>query len=105
VHDPRKCVALVMLEGKPLRSPPIMRGRLFAAHALSDDIRRDLIFDEGDTIAQLQLAFLHPLQTQQIGGRRLMECINRRVEIAVLLLQPCKLGQQLALIFVGHDVR
>ena len=73
--------------------------------ALSDDIRRDLIFDEGDAIAQLQLAFLHPLQAQQIGGRRLMEGINRRVEIAVFLLQPCKLGLQLALIFVGHDVR
>ena len=73
--------------------------------ALSDDIRRDLIFDEGDAIAQLQLAFLHPLQAQQIGSRRLMEGIIRRVEIAVFLLQPCKLGLQLALIFVGHDVR
>ena len=72
-------------------------------HALSDDIRRDLIFDEGDAITQLQLAFLHPLQAQQIGSRRLMEGINRRVEIAVFLLQPGELSVQLALIFVGHD--
>jgi hypothetical protein len=28
---------------------------------LGDDVRRDLVFDEGDTVAQLQLAFLQPL--------------------------------------------
>jgi hypothetical protein len=33
-----------------------------------------------------------------------MQRIDRRVEIAVLLLQPRELGMQLALIFVGHDV-
>jgi len=34
-----------------------------------------------------------------------MQRIDRRVEIAVLLLQPCELGFEFALIFVGHDVR
>jgi hypothetical protein len=34
-----------------------------------------------------------------------MQGIDRRVEIAVLLLQPGELSVQLALIFVGHDVR
>jgi hypothetical protein len=72
---------------------------------LGDDIRRDLVFDEGDAVAQLQLALLQPLQPQQIGRGRLMQGIDRRVEIAVLLLQPCELGFEFALIFVGHGVR
>ena len=70
----------------------------------SDDVRRDLVFDEGDAIAQLQLALLQPLQPQQIRCRRLMQRIDRRVEIAVLLLQPCELGFELALILVGHGL-
>jgi hypothetical protein len=69
---------------------------------LRNDIRRDLVFDEGDAVAQLQLAFLQPLQPQQIRRGRLMQGIDRRVEIAVLLLQSCKLGCELALILVGH---
>jgi hypothetical protein len=34
-----------------------------------------------------------------------MQGIDRRVEIAVLLLQPCELGFEFALIFVGHGAR
>jgi hypothetical protein len=73
--------------------------------ALGDDVRRDLILDEGDAVAQLQLALLQALQPQQIWSRRLMQGIDRRVEIPVLLLQPRKFGLQLALIFVGHGLR
>ena len=72
---------------------------------LGNDIRRDLVFDEGDTVAQLQLAFLQPLQPQQIRRGRLVQRIDRRVEIAVFLLQPCELGLEFALIFVGHGIR
>ena len=72
---------------------------------LSNDIGRDLVFDESDAVAQLQLALLQPLQPQQIRRGRLMQGIDRRVEIAVLLLQPCELGFEFALIFVGHGVR
>jgi len=32
-----------------------------------------------------------------------MQCIDRRIEVAVLLLQPGQLSMQLALIFVSHD--
>jgi len=70
-----------------------------------DDIRRDLVFDEGDAVAQLQLALLQPLQPQQIRRRRLVQGIDRCVEIAVLLLQPREFGLEFALIFVGHGVR
>jgi len=69
-----------------------------------NDVRRDLVFDEGDAVAQLQFAFLQPLQPQQIRRRRLVQGIDRRVEIAVLLLQPGELGFEFALIFVGHGV-
>ena len=72
---------------------------------LGDDVRRDLVFDESDAVAQQQFALFQPLQSQQIRGRRLMQCIDRSIQITVLLLQPCELGMQLALIFVGHDVR
>src|SRR5579864_5181558 len=33
-----------------------------------------------------------------------MQRINRSVEIAVFLLQPCELGLEFALIFVGHGL-
>ncbi|CCE11673.1 conserved hypothetical protein [Bradyrhizobium sp. STM 3843] len=33
-----------------------------------------------------------------------MQCINRRVEIAVFLLQACEFCVQLALVLVGHDL-
>jgi hypothetical protein len=67
-----------------------------------DDVGRDLIFDEGDAIAQVQLALLESLHHQQIRRRRLMQRVDGRVEIAVLLLQSCKLCVEFALVFVGH---
>ena len=76
-----------------------------AAQRSGDDIRRDLVFDEGDAVAQLQFAFLQPLQPQQIWCRRLMQRVDRRIEIAMLLLQPGELVFKLALIIVGHGVR
>jgi hypothetical protein len=79
-------------------------GMTDSIRSLRNDIRRDLVFDEGDAVAQLQLALLQPLQPQQIWRGRLMQGIDRRVEIAVLLLQPRELGFEFALIFVGHGV-
>jgi hypothetical protein len=83
-----------------------IRGPRLKAHpgmtVLGNDVRRDLVFDEGDAVAQLQLAFLQPLQPQQIRCGRLMQGIDRRVEIAVFLLQPREFGFEFALIFVGH---
>src|SRR5882757_6294000 len=70
--------------------------------ASGDDVGRDLIFDEGDAIAQLQLPLLQALQHQEIRRRRLMQRINRSIEIAVLLLQTRKLGVEFALILIVH---
>ena len=97
-----------VVEPNPLGSRfPSLRLPSVAARpkASGDDIRRDLVFDEGDAIAQLQLALLQPLQPQQIRRRRLMQRVDRCVEIAVLLLQPGEFVFELALIFVGHGVR
>jgi len=77
-------------------------GRTRQAQRSGDDIGRDLIFDEGDAVAQLQLAFLQPLQPEQVRRRRLMQRVDRRIEIAMLLLQPGELVFKLALIVVGH---
>ena len=58
---------------------------------------------KSDAVAKLQLALLQSLQPQQVRRRRLMQRIDRRVEIAVLLLQPGQFGVQFALVFVSHD--
>ena len=70
-----------------------------------NNIRRDLVFDEGDAVAQLQLAFFQALQPQQVRRGRLMQRIDRRVEVAVFLLEPRELCGKLALVFVGHGLR
>jgi hypothetical protein len=83
----------------------VTRAQIAQRDSSSDDVGRDLVFDEGDAVAQLQLALFQPLQPQQIRRRRLMQRIDRRVEIAVLLLQPREFVLKFALIFVGHGVR
>ena len=35
-----------------------------------NDVRRELIFDECDPVAQVQFALLQPLDLQQVGARR-----------------------------------
>src|SRR6476620_2560895 len=85
------------------------RRRLIFAAPRNDgsgnNVGRDLVFDEGDSVAQLQLALFQPLQSQKIRRRRLLQRVNRRVEIAVLLLQSREFGVKFALIFVGHGAR
>jgi CheY-like chemotaxis protein len=89
----------------PKQVTGVLRELMSGRGKLRNDIRRDLVFDEGDAVAQLQLALFQPLQPQHIRRRRLMQRIDRGIEIAVLLLQPCELGFEFALIFVGHDAR
>ncbi|MGY4318420.1 hypothetical protein ACVWW1_007747 [Bradyrhizobium sp. JR3.5] len=77
-------------------------GRRTAETASGDDVGRDLIFDEGDAVAQLQLPLLQALQHQEIRRRRLMQRVDRGIEVAVLLLQTRKLGEEFALILIVH---
>jgi hypothetical protein len=69
---------------------------------LRDDIRRELVFDEGDAVAQLQLAFLQPLNLDDVGTGRFLQCSNRGVEVAMLLQEVRKLGPKLAFFLFRH---
>ena len=70
--------------------------------ASRNDIRRELIFNEGDTIAQLQLLFFQALHLKQIRAGRILQRSNRGVEVAMRLVQPRQLGPQLVFFLLSH---
>ena len=67
-----------------------------------DNIRRELVLDEGDAVAQLQLALLQALHLDDVGARRLLQRRNRGVEVAMLLLQARQLRPKLAFFLLRH---
>ena len=67
-----------------------------------NNIRRELVFDEGDAVAQLQLALLQALDLDDVGARRLLQRRNRGVEVAMLLLQARQLRPKLAFFLCRH---
>src|SRR5579863_567906 len=74
----------------------------FAGHALSDNIRRELVLDEGDPVAQLQLALLQALHLDEVGPQRFVQRRDRGVEVAMLLLQARQLRPKLAFFLFRH---
>src|SRR5580692_7469608 len=85
--------------GRPLRAGPVGAPRNDDSR---NDVRRQLVFDEGDAVAQLQLALLQALHLDDVGAERVLQCSNRGVEIAMLLLQARQLQPQLAFFLVCH---
>jgi hypothetical protein len=81
---------------------------LFSVHAadatasLRDDVGGQLVLDEGDAVAQDQLALLEPLNLKEIGTRRHGERLDGGVEVAMLLLQARKLRAKFTLFVVCH---
>ena len=76
-----------------------MRGGLVASEArnaflLGDDVRRKLVFEPHQPVAQQELSFLEPLQLQLVGLARRPQRLDRRVEVAVLLAQPLDLSDE-----------
>ena len=69
---------------------------------LSDNVGRKLVFDEGDAVAQMQLALLQPLDLDDVGARQPFQCRYRGIEIAMVLQQARQLCPKLALFFVCH---
>lgn len=69
------------------------------------DIRRKLIFDLDNAVAQLELALLQSLHLQQVGTGCVVQRLDGGVEIAMLLPQTRQLGLQLAFVFVLHRRR
>ena len=67
-----------------------------------NDVRRELVFDEGDAIAQLQLALLQALDLDDVCAGRFLQRGNRGIEIAMLLLEARKLRPKLAFFLFCH---
>jgi hypothetical protein len=70
-----------------------------------DDIRRELVLDKGDAVAEVELALLEPLHLQEVRAGRRLQGKDGGVEVAVLLLQPRQLLPQLAFFLFGHRYR
>lgn len=70
-----------------------------------NDIRRQLVLDESDSVAQVQLAFFEPLDLQAVTARSVLQGFDRGVEIPVLLHQASQGRPQLPFFFVGHQGR
>src|SRR5688572_13439627 len=67
-----------------------------------DDVRRELILDEGNPIPQDQLALLQPLNLQNVGAGRDLQRLDRGVEVAVLLQEARKLPAELPFFLACH---
>src|SRR5262245_13675732 len=72
---------------------------------LRDDVRGELVFDQDDLVAELELALLQPLHLKQIGAWRIVESRNRRIQVAMLLAQLRELRPQFAFVVLVHRGR
>src|ERR1700744_783658 len=79
--------------------------RRAGAKLSGDDVRRQLVFDEGDAVAQHQFALLQPLHLNEVGTRRILQRSNRSVEVTMLLQQAPQLRAKLAFLFLRHRKR
>ena len=66
------------------------------------NIRKKTVIDTGDQVLQLQLAFFQPRQLQLIAMRRIGNCGDRGIEIAMFLAKLGELRLQDLFFFVGH---
>jgi hypothetical protein len=64
-----------------------------------------LVLESVDAIAQLQFAFLKTLDLKQIGPRRVLQCCDCGIEIAMFLSQARKLRPELVFFVLGHRRR
>ena len=69
---------------------------------LGDDIGRDLVLDESDAVAQVELSLLQPLDLQHIGPGSALERLDRGIEIAMLLHQPREIVAEFPFFLLGH---
>lgn len=58
------------------------------AAASGNNVGSDLVLDLDDTVLEDELALLQALDLQLVAGDHIFECIDRHVQIPVLLLQP-----------------
>ena len=67
-----------------------------------NDIRRELILDEGDAVAQVQLALFQPLDLQHIRAWGHLQGLDRGIEVTMLLEETRQLGAELAFFLTCH---
>ena len=67
-----------------------------------DDVRRELVLDEGNPVPQDQLALLQPLDLQDVGAGRYLQRLDRGVEVAMFLQQARKLPAEFAFFLACH---
>jgi len=56
----------------------------------------------GDAVAQVELTFFQPLYLQLVGSRGMLQCRNRGIKVAMLLLQARQLLLQLPFFLFRH---
>jgi hypothetical protein len=74
-----------------------------SAEPSRNDVRRQLILDEGNSVAQTELAFFQALNLDNVGPWGGLQRFDRSVKIAMLLPQPLELCLQLDFFFFGHS--
>ena len=79
-----------------------LRGAALRGENLGNYIGRELVLDVGNAVAQIELPFLQPLNLELVGPGRVLQGRNRRVEVAVLLLQARQLVLQLPFFLFCH---
>ena len=70
--------------------------------SLRNDVRRKLVLDKGNAVAQDQLAFLQPLHLDLVMARSVDQRLDGGIEVAMLLLEPRKFRSQIALVVARH---
>lgn len=91
----------IMVNARP-GVAPVFAGR---ERRSGDDVRGDLVFEEGNPVAQLQLAFFQPLQLQQVRRGRMVQSLDCGIKVTMLLLQPGQLEGEFVIVLFGHDYR
>ncbi len=71
--------------------------------SLRNNVRRQLVLDEGDAVAQDELALLQALHLNEVGARQFLQGSNRGIEVAMLLLQARQLRPKLAFFLFCHQ--
>src|SRR6516165_2170105 len=81
----------------------ISRPECYESCRLRNDVGRQLVFDIGNTVTQLQFSLFEPLDLDKVRTGRILQCSNRGIEVAMLLLQARKLRPKLAFFLFRHN--
>jgi hypothetical protein len=68
--------------------------RRFSFRRLGDDVRGKLIFEKCETVAQREFSLLEPLDLQPVAATEMEQCLDRGIEVAMLLTQSLEFGLQ-----------